>query len=77
MSLGKNICNMIECRSGEHCLFRSFGLGGHVDDPNLITRNQIQVEVNRWLPSVIVESAKAERATVSGEFVYNIKVKGV
>ena len=77
MSLGQNICNMIECRAGEHCLFRSFGLGGHVDDPNLISRSAIQVAVNRWYPSTIVKSVKVERATASGEFVYNVKVQGV
>lgn len=76
MSLGKNICNMIECRAGEHCLFRSFGLGGIVDNTNRVTRNALQVEVNRWYPATIVESVKVERATISGEFVYNIKVKG-
>lgn len=77
MGMGENICNMLECRAGEHCLFRSFGLGGTVDDPNRITRNNIQVHVNKWFPGVIVEAATIEKATASGEFVYNIKCKGV
>ena len=75
--LGKNICNMITCRENEHCLFRSFGLGGVVDDPNTITRNTLQVAVNRWFPATVVKSMTVEKAEISGEFVYNIQIQGV
>lgn len=75
--LGKNICNMIECRPYEHCLFRSFGLGGVVDDPNTITRNTLQVAVNRWYPATVVKSMTVEKAEISGEFVYKVNIVGV
>lgn len=75
-SLGTNICNMIKCRAGEHCLFRSFGMGGMVDSPNQITRNKVQVEVNKWFPATYVQSVDMEQADISGEFVYSVKIKG-
>lgn len=75
-NLGANICNMITCRENEHCLFRSFGMGGIVDDPNTITRNRVQVQVNKWFPATYVESVDVEKAEISGEFVYNVRVKG-
>lgn len=74
--LGKNICNMIECRAGEHCLFRSFGLGGNVDNTNGITRNALQVAVNRWFPATVVKSCICEKASQSGEFIYKVDVQG-
>lgn len=74
-NLGQNITNMIECRPMEHCLFRSFGLGGEVDGAP-ITRGQIQVECARWLPTVTVKSVQIEKATKEGHFVYNISVEG-
>lgn len=76
-SLGNNIVNMLKCRQNEHCLFRSFGLGGVVDEPNTMTRNRVQVEVNRWFPATIVQSVNVEKANINGEFTYNIQIKGL
>lgn len=74
--LGKNICSMIECRAGEHCLFRSFGLGGNVDSPNTVTRNGLQVAVNKWFPATVIKSLDVERASITGEFIYKINIQG-
>lgn len=76
MSIAKNIVNMIKCRAGEHTLFRSFGLGGIVDDTARITRNMLQTEVNRWFPSAIVESCDVAKATHEGYFEYKVNIRG-
>ena len=73
--IGKNICNMITCRDGEHCLFRSFGLGNSTDSANRLSRSRLQVEVNRWFPGNMVESLSVDRASISGEFEYSLSVK--
>lgn len=74
---GQNIVNMITCRAGEHCMFRSFGMGGVVDEPNRITRNALQVDVNRWYPGVVVRSVDVKKASIDGHFEYKIDVRGV
>lgn len=72
----KNIVNLIKCRKGEHCLFRSFGMGSTTDDITGITRSFVQVEVNRWFPGDTVLSIQKNGESVKGEFVYNINIRG-
>jgi hypothetical protein len=74
---GENIVNMIKCRRGTHPLFRTFGMGAETDDTNRITRGLIQVNINRWYPGTSLESIDINKSSVSGEFEYNIKVRGV
>lgn len=74
--LGQNILALITCRQGEHPLFRSFGMGAIVDSPNRMTRNSIQVEVNRWYPSTIVENVSVDKAGSDGIFEYSVSVRG-
>ena len=75
-NIAHNIVNMIQCRQGEHPLFRSFGMGAIVDSPNRMTRNNIQVEVNRWYPSTIVENVSVDKAGSDGIFEYSVSVRG-
>lgn len=74
---GENITNMIKCRKGEHCLFRSFGLGAYTDNLHRITRSTLQVEVNRWFPGNTIVSFSTQTANEKGEFLYNIDVRGL
>ena len=74
---GENIVNMIKCRRGTHPLFRSFGMGAETDDITRITRGLIQVNINRWYPGASLETIDINKSSVSGEFEYNIKVRGV
>lgn len=71
-----NIANMIQCRAGEHPLFRSYGLGGITDSPNRITRNTLQAEVARWYPAVYIKAVKVKNASKEGHFEYSIEVEG-
>ena len=75
-NIAQNIANMIECVAGEHCLFRSFGLGGTVDSTNRITRNYIQSESNKWYPSVIIDEVTTKKASNDGSFEYYMKIRG-
>ena len=43
---GEHIVNLLQCRAGEHPLFRAYGLGGEVDGMP-ITRGKVQVEAAR------------------------------
>lgn len=75
-NVSKNIVNMIKCRRGEHCLFRTFGLGAETDNLSRLTRSKTQVEINRWFPgNTIVEFSQGGQNS-KGEFVYNISVRG-
>ena len=74
--LGQNICNMIQCPRNTHPLFRSFGLGGRVDDPNGITRSGLEVEIRRFFPDTQLKEFKITSATESGNFEYSIRVEG-
>ena len=76
-NLGNNIKNMVSCVAGEHCLFRSFGMGGIVDSSTRLTRNSVQVEINRWYPGVVVQGVKQLKAGANGEFEFRIDVRGV
>lgn len=74
--LGKNITNMIMCAQNTHPLFRSFGLGSRVDDPNGITRSRLSVELKKWYPDTQLKEFKIISATEKGEFEYSISVEG-
>lgn len=74
-NIAQNIANMVKTVKGEHVLFRSFGLDG-VDSPNRLTRSALQVEVNRWYPSVIVDNVTVNRAGSDGVFEYGINLRG-
>lgn len=74
---GKNIVNMIKTRRGEHPLFRAFGLGAVVDDPNRITRAELQVECAKWYPTAKVKALRTDSATGAGDFGYTVTVDGV
>lgn len=74
---GDNIVNMIKCVKGEHCLYRTFGLGSVTDDVNRLTRSAVQVEINRWFPGNTVTSISTISTSNDGEFIYNVQVRGV
>ena len=71
MDTGKCIVNMINCRPGEHCLFRSFGLGGVVDQMGRLRKSQVTQELARWYPDV----RKVEMTIANEE--YHIRVTEV
>lgn len=75
-NVSTNIVNMIKCRRGEHCLFRSFGLGDETDSINRFTRSKAQVEINRWFPGNTIVEFSQSGQNAKGEFVYNISVRG-
>jgi hypothetical protein len=75
-NVSENIVNMIKCRRGEHCLFRSFGLGAKTDDVARLTRSIVQVEINRWFPGTNITEFKQSGQNAKGEFIYNISVRG-
>ena len=75
-NLGQNICNMITCRESEHCLFRSFGLGGRVDSARPLTRGILQAEVSRWYPATVVKSVEPEQISADGTYIYRVSVEG-
>ena len=67
---GQDIVNMLNCRRGEHVLFRSFGLGHVTDQVGKLRKAQVTQEVAKWYPNV---------TTVSFEIrddEYNIRVTG-
>ena len=70
MDTGKCIVNMINCRPGEHCLFRSFGLGV-VDQMGRLRKSQVTQELARWYPNVKLTKFEIE----NGE--YNVRTEGV
>lgn len=70
MNTGQDIVNMLNCRQGEHCLFRSFGLGHVTDQVGKLRKAQVTQEVAKWYPNV---------TTVSFEIrddEYNIRLTG-
>lgn len=71
MNTGRDIVNMLNCRQGEHCLFRSFGLGDAVDQVGRLRKSQITHEVAKWYPNVTSISIDIR----DGE--YNIRVTGL
>lgn len=71
MDTGQCIVNMLICRQGEHCLFRSFGLGQVTDQAGRLRKGQVSQELAKWYPNV--RSVKIEQR---GE-TYNIRVTGV
>ena len=70
MNTGQSIVNMLNCRQGEHCLFRSFGLGHVVDQVGRLRKAQITQELAKWFPDVRSVSVEVRDGT------YNIRVKG-
>ena len=71
MNTGQGIVNMLNCRSGEHVLFRSFGLGHVADQVGKLRKAQITQEVAKWYPNV-----RSVEMTQQGD-TYNVKVVGV
>lgn len=66
-----HVANMVSCRKGTHCLFRSFGLGV-IDDPapTAITLGSVRAECAKWYPSIDVEKLERKR---DGDFTVVIK----
>lgn len=52
MDTGECIKNMIITRQGEHCLFRSFGLGAITDRPGRIKKSDISTAIAKWYPQI-------------------------
>ena len=72
MNTGQDIVNMLNCRKGEHCLFRSFGLGHVTDQVGRLRKAQITQEVARWYPdvmsvSIAVRDGRYDIRVVGGE----------
>lgn len=72
MDTGKCITNMINTRAGEHCLFRSFGMGDVVDRVGKLRRADIANEIVRWYPQV-----KQIDVQQSRDGVYHVSVSEV
>lgn len=66
-----HVANMVSCRKGTHCLFRSFGLGV-IDDPapSAITLGSVRAECAKWYPNIDVEKLERKR---DGDFTVVIK----
>jgi hypothetical protein len=71
MDTGKCIVNMLNCRQGEHCLFRSFGLGHVTDQVGRLRKAQVTQELAKWYPNV-----RSVEIVQQGE-TYNIRITGV
>ena len=52
MDTGQCIVNMINCKQGEHPLFRSFGLGAVTDQVGRLRKSQVTQEIAKWYPRV-------------------------
>ncbi len=52
MNTSECIKNMLNTRQGEHCLFRSFGLGAITDRVGRLYRSDISNAVEKWYPNV-------------------------
>ena len=72
--LGVNIVNMMKCRRGEHCLFRSFGLGSEVDSVTGWGFGKVNVELAKWYPGCKIKSFNTRKAQSDGAFEYQIEV---
>lgn len=72
MDTGLCIKNMIITRQGEHCLFRSFGLGAVTDRAGRIRRSDILNAVTKWYPQVT-----EVKVTQNEDGEYNVIVRGV
>lgn len=71
MNTGNDIVNMLKCRRGEHCLFRSFGLGAITDQVGKLRKGQIVQELAKWYPQITDVNI-----TIRGDE-YIVKVRGV
>ena len=68
MNTGQCIVNMLNCRQGEHCLFRSFGLGAVTDQVGRLRRAQITQEVAKWYPAVTSVQVEVRTANITSAF---------
>lgn len=70
--------NMVICRTGEHCLYRNFGLN-NVDSPYGISYSDVKFQCKTFYPD-IEDIEITRRSTMNelqvGQFKYSISVKG-
>ena len=71
MDTGLCITNMMNCRQGEHCLFRTFGMGAETDRVGKLRKSDITTAVAKWYPQVVSVDVKNR-----GDGVYDVKVTG-
>lgn len=71
MNTGQDIVNMLNCRQGEHVLFRSFGLGHVTDQVGKLRKAQVTHEVSKWYPNM-----RSVEIVQNGDE-YSVKVRGV
>lgn len=77
MDTGKCITNMITTRQGEHCMFRSFGLGHVTDRVGMLRRSDIVREIAKWYPNVrSVDVEMKGNGRIPGNSEYNVTVIG-
>lgn len=70
--------NFLECRRGEHILFRSFGLG-NVDSPYGLSKGEIKSQIAKFYPDLIgvkVISRNTAGGLALGQYSYTIEFTG-
>lgn len=61
----KLIANLCQCETGEHMLFRGYGVAT-VDNNRMPTRSQVSTQAARWYPEVRVTNIQTTGVNEQG-----------
>lgn len=70
--------NFLECRRGDHILFRSFGLG-NVDSPFGVSKGEIKAQIAKYYPNLSDVSIVSKNTTnnlAHGQYSYTVDFSG-
>lgn len=78
MNIENCLKNFLECRRGDHILFRNFGLG-NVDSPFGVSKGEIKAQIAKYYPNlsdVSIVSKNTSNNLAQGHYSYIIDFSG-
>lgn len=78
MNIENCLKNFLECRRGDHILFRNFGLG-NVDSPFGLSKGEIKAQIAKYYPNlsdVNIVSKNTANNLAHGQYSYAIDFSG-
>jgi hypothetical protein len=78
MKIENCLKNFLECRRGDHILFRSFGIG-NIDSPYGLSKGEIKAQIAKYYPNltgVKVTSRNTSDGLALGQYSYTIEFSG-
>ena len=70
------IANCLRTLKDSHVMYRSYGLNP-VDEIGIPMRKEILIQLSTYYPAVDLENITVTKASIDGQFNYDVEIKGL